>query len=55
MTDGQPRTRGLVVSDPEDVAIYRTQLERFRESAIYGDQARDMLTRIADEQRHAQS
>lgn len=45
---------GLVVSDPEDVAIYRRQLELFRESARFGDEAREMLTRIAHEQRHAQ-
>ena len=44
---------GLLVSDPKDVAIYRRQLELFRKSAIFGDEARDMLIRIAHEQRHA--
>ncbi|MGH4012621.1 MAG: helix-turn-helix domain-containing protein [Pseudonocardiaceae bacterium] len=45
---------GLIVSDPADVAIYRKQLELLRESCVFGDEARDMLTRIAHEQRHAQ-
>jgi len=44
---------GLIVSDPADVAIYRRQLELFRESAIFGAEARDILIRIAHEQRHA--
>jgi hypothetical protein len=42
---------GLVVSDPEDVAIYQNQLELLRGSALYGDDARAMLTRITHEQR----
>ncbi|MGH3812655.1 MAG: DUF5753 domain-containing protein [Pseudonocardiaceae bacterium] len=42
---------GLIVSDPADVAIYGKQLELLRESASYGDEARDILTRIAHEQR----
>jgi transcriptional regulator with XRE-family HTH domain len=42
---------GLVISDPEDVAIYRNQLEHLRSSALYGDDARAMLTSITREQR----
>lgn len=41
---------GLVVSDPDDVAIYRNQLELLRSSALYDDEARTMLATIRREQ-----
>lgn len=46
---------GLIVSDPEDVAIYRNQLKLLRGSAVYGEHASVMLARIAQEQRHVES
>ena len=53
-TDGQPPMAvvetphaSLYASDPADVEIYRGQLAAFRQSAVYGAEALDVVRRIA--------
>ncbi|MFD1547732.1 helix-turn-helix domain-containing protein [Nonomuraea guangzhouensis] len=43
----------LTISDPRDVQIYTDVLNRLARVAIYGDEARDLLNRIARETRAA--
>jgi len=41
----------LTVSDPEDVAIYRERFSRLSEAAVFDEDARSLMTRIADDLR----
>jgi transcriptional regulator with XRE-family HTH domain len=55
--DGEPFVRvemihgELTVSDPEDVAIYRERFSRLSEAAVFDEDARTLLARIADDLR----
>lgn len=41
----------LTINDPQDVEIYRRLWERFRSVAFFGDEARALLSRIAEDVR----
>lgn len=43
----------LTISDPRDVEIYTNVMDRLARNAIYGEEARDLLDRIAREARTA--
>ncbi len=52
--DGQPPVAvietphaSLYASDPADLAVYRDQLARLRQSAVYGTKALDIVRSIA--------
>lgn len=55
--EGQPLVElelphaGLTVTEPSDVEIYREQLDLLRESAVFDEEARELLRRISDDLR----
>jgi hypothetical protein len=38
----------LTLSEPDDAAVYPREFDRLRSAAIFGDQARALLDRIAE-------